>query len=86
MFIKVNHNLAPCHSGDASAEDVPLWCPVASAVVVATGAFDSAVADGRRITEVTVEGAEPRFPGGPDHELCALLGRLTDEQLLRERK
>jgi hypothetical protein len=53
---------------------------------VATGAFDSAVADGRRITEVTVEGAEPRFPGGPDHELCALLGRLTDEQLLRERK
>lgn len=44
------------------------------------------VADGRRITEVIVEGAEPRFPGGSDHELCALLERLIDGQLLREQE
>ena len=38
-------------------------------------------AEGHRITQVIVEDAEPRFPAGSDHELCALLERLIDSRL-----
>jgi hypothetical protein len=43
------------------------------------------VGGGYRITRVLVEDAEPRFPGGSDHHLCALLERLIDGHLLNER-
>lgn len=44
----------------------------------------SKVADGYRITRVLVEDAEPKFPGGSDHWLCALLERLIGGRLLGE--
>src|SRR5438445_13448234 len=43
------------------------------------------VEGGYRITQVLVEDAEPKYPGGSDRRLCMLLARLIDGQLLRER-
>jgi len=40
---------------------------------------------GYRISRVLVEGAEPRFPGGSDHEVCLLLEVLISSILLGER-
>lgn len=39
---------------------------------------------GYRITEVIVENAEPRFPGGSDYRQCTLLELLISSLLLGE--
>ncbi|MFC8717800.1 hypothetical protein [Kitasatospora sp. NPDC057198] len=40
---------------------------------------------GHRISRVLVEGAEPRYPGGSDREVCLLLEVLISSILLGER-
>ena len=46
----------------------------------------SKVPGGYRITRVFVEDVGPKFPGGSDYRLCALLERLIGGQLLGEQR